>query len=80
MASHASVPSRGLPPKPPDKGSFPLDHFGECSDAKVEYMRCLKQHNMQAQTDECRELSAKYLKCRMERCARAHAGGAGARA
>ncbi|EOD12377.1 hypothetical protein EMIHUDRAFT_67095 [Emiliania huxleyi CCMP1516] len=48
MASFASLPAKGLPPKPPDKGSFPLDHFRECSELKSEYMGCLKQHSMQA--------------------------------
>lgn len=67
MASNASVPSRGLPPKPPDKGSFPLDHYGECSDAKRTYVQCLREHGMQAQSEDCRSLSAAYLKCRMDR-------------
>uniref|UniRef100_A0A7S2CM11 CHCH domain-containing protein n=1 Tax=Haptolina brevifila TaxID=156173 RepID=A0A7S2CM11_9EUKA len=67
MASNASIPARGLPPKPPDKGSFPLDHFGECSDAKKAYMSCLQENTMQTQSEECRLLSAAYLKCRMDR-------------
>lgn len=46
MASFASLPPKGLPPRPPDKGSFPLDHFRECSDAKAEYMECLKLNGM----------------------------------
>lgn len=66
MASNASVPARGLPPKAPDKGSFPLDHFGECSNAKKAYMGCLKDHGMQTQSEECRKLSAAYLQCRMD--------------
>ena len=68
MASFASVPAKGLPPKPPDKGSFPLDHFRECSDAKKTYMDCLKQHTMSTQVEECRKLSAAYLQCRMDAC------------
>ena len=67
MASNASVPARGLPPKPPDKGSFPLDHYGECTEPKKLYMQCLREHAMATQSDECRELSAAYLKCRMDR-------------
>ena len=67
MASNASLPARGLPAKPPDKGSFPLDHFRECSEAKTEYMNCLKAHAMKADAVECRELSAAYLQCRMDR-------------
>ena len=69
MASFASVPAKGLPPKQPDKGSFPLDHFRECSQAKELYMACLKEHMMNTQTEECRELSAAYLQCRMDSCA-----------
>ena len=68
MASNASVPARGLAPKPPDKGSFPLDHFGECSTAKKAYMECLRENGMQTQMDTCRKLSAAYLQCRMDTC------------
>lgn len=64
MASH--VAPRGLPARPPDKGSFPLDHFGECSEAKAKYMGCLKDHGMHADAEECRQLSAAYLQCRMD--------------
>jgi cytochrome c oxidase assembly protein subunit 19 len=66
MASNASLAPRGLPPKPPDKGSFPLDHFRECSGVKTKYMECLKAHNMVTDVEECRQLSAAYLECRME--------------
>ena len=69
MASNASVPSRGLPPKPPDKGSFLLDHFRECSEAKEKYLECLRGVAMRADEDACRVLSAAYLKCRMDGCA-----------
>ena len=67
--SFASVPPKAPPPRPPDKGSFPLDHGRECSAAKDVYVQCLKQHGMQAQADECRKLSAAYLQCRMDTCA-----------
>ena len=66
MASNASLAPRGLPPKPPDKGSFPLDHFRECSDVKSKYMDCLRRHNMVTEVEECRQLSAAYLQCRMD--------------
>ncbi len=29
--------NRGLAPRPPEKGSFPLDHKGECNQIAVEY-------------------------------------------
>ena len=66
MASNASLPARGLPPKPPDKGSFPLDHFRECSEVKATYLECLRDNNMVPAAEECRELSGKYLQCRMD--------------
>ncbi|KAK9717349.1 Cytochrome c oxidase assembly protein cox19 [Basidiobolus ranarum] len=50
---------------PPDRGSFPLDHEGECKEAMMEYMECLKQNK--AVNGACRDLSKAYLKCRMER-------------
>jgi hypothetical protein len=36
--------SRGAKAKPtaPLKGSFPLDHFGECKHLMVEYTECMK--------------------------------------
>lgn len=51
--------------RPPQRGIFPLDHFGECRAAMQEYLDCL-----QASDDahyKCRELSKAYLSCRMER-------------
>jgi CHCH domain. len=50
-------------PTPPDKGSFPLDHEGQCKKAMVKYMICLKtnkNHN-----SSCREEAMGYLDCRM---------------
>jgi cytochrome c oxidase assembly protein subunit 19 len=69
MASNAAMPARGLAPKPPDKGSFPLDHFRECSEAKEQYLACLKDNTMRADGDACRTFSAAYLQCRMDACA-----------
>ena len=65
----STPPARGLPPKPPDKGSFLLDHFRECSDAKEKYLECLRGSSMRADEDACRKLSSEYLKCRMDKCA-----------
>ncbi|CAI7782685.1 unnamed protein product [Closterium sp. NIES-54] len=57
--------SRSLQPVPPEKGVFPLDHFGECKEVMREYMECLKQHGNQS--DKCRDIAKKYLQCRMDR-------------
>ncbi|XP_074648901.1 cytochrome c oxidase assembly protein COX19-like [Tubulanus polymorphus] len=51
--------------KPPDKGSFPLDHDGECKLFMMKYMRCLRENEMQ--NSSCREQSKDYLQCRMDR-------------
>eukprot|EP00964_Phaeocystis_antarctica_P141429 scaffold106463_cov60-Phaeocystis_antarctica.AAC.2 len=63
------APAKHIPPKPPDRGSFPLDHFRECSDSKKTYILCLKDHDMQA--EDCRHLAGAYLQCRMDTCAAA---------
>ena len=51
-------------PIPPDKGSFPLDHDGECRLPMVEYLECL--HKNDKNSSLCREFCQKYLKCRMD--------------
>ncbi|KXJ28531.1 cytochrome c oxidase assembly protein COX19 [Exaiptasia diaphana] len=51
--------------KPPDKGSFPLDHDGECKAFMKKYMTCLRDHK--GDNHSCREESKAYLECRMQR-------------
>ena len=61
-----ATPMRGSgSPLAPEKGVFPLDHFGECKKGMKAYLGCLKRHGEEASA--CRQLSADYLKCRMER-------------
>eukprot|EP00037_Helgoeca_nana_P010795 m.95617 g.95617 ORF g.95617 m.95617 type:complete len:89 (+) comp20425_c1_seq3:28-294(+) len=48
---------------PPEKGSFPLDHDGECKPQKAAYMDCLAQNGNNSRV--CREASKVYLECRM---------------
>lgn len=31
---------------PPDKGSFPLDHFKECEHLVEKYIRCVNKHQL----------------------------------
>ncbi|KAG0085787.1 Cytochrome c oxidase assembly protein cox19 [Podila epicladia] len=50
---------------PPDRGSFPLDHDGECSTFMKEYLACLKENANN--NGKCRHLSKQYLSCRMEK-------------
>lgn len=54
-----------LKPTPPERGSFPLDHFGDCTEKMNEYMKCLKLvRNDNA--PNCRLLAKNYLDCRMD--------------
>lgn len=57
--------SKSFRPRPPDKGAFPLDHFGECKSFKETYMRCLRESHFD--NSRCREESKEYLECRMDR-------------
>ncbi|GAA6004681.1 hypothetical protein JCM10207_000979 [Rhodosporidiobolus poonsookiae] len=50
---------------PPIKGSFPLDHEGECKEYMVRYLKCMKSNKQQS--TECRHLSKEYLACRMDK-------------
>jgi hypothetical protein len=50
--------------KPPQKGSFPLDHDGECKEFMIKYMQCLRINKREATL--CRQQSKDYLNCRME--------------
>lgn len=53
-------------PIPPERGSFPLDHFGECKSVMTQYLRCIRAHRG-TNDEECRQISKQYLQCRMER-------------
>lgn len=57
--------SRGYQPRAPEKGVFPLDHFGECKQISQNYLTCLKENAGDA--SKCRDLSKLYLQCRMDR-------------
>ncbi|KIJ68639.1 hypothetical protein HYDPIDRAFT_106869 [Hydnomerulius pinastri MD-312] len=55
----------GFKTSPPDRGSFPLDHDGECKDKMMEYMKCLKQNS--STSTPCRGFTKQYLECRMSK-------------
>jgi hypothetical protein len=61
----ATPAKRGLPPTPPDKGSFPLDHFGACRQHQVEYLQCVREDKLK--TTNCKEVMKGYLECRMKK-------------
>ena len=51
--------------RPPEKGSFPLDHDDECKRFMLNYVRCLRENH--SQNVLCRDESKEYLQCRMDR-------------
>ncbi|KAH8591621.1 cytochrome c oxidase assembly protein COX19 [Bisporella sp. PMI_857] len=53
-------------PTPPERGSFPLDHDGECKSVMTSYLACMKKRKGM-NDPECRELAKSYLTCRMDR-------------
>jgi cytochrome c oxidase assembly protein subunit 19 len=55
---------RTFTPKPPIKGSFPLDHDGECKIEMLEYLICMKQYK--SDNSMCRSNAKDYLNCRIK--------------
>ncbi|KUJ20257.1 cytochrome c oxidase assembly protein COX19 [Mollisia scopiformis] len=53
-------------PSPPERGSFPLDHDGECKNVMMNYLSCMKKVKGMNDPD-CRLLAKSYLGCRMDR-------------
>uniref|UniRef100_A0A8B9IV05 Cytochrome c oxidase assembly protein COX19 n=1 Tax=Amazona collaria TaxID=241587 RepID=A0A8B9IV05_9PSIT len=65
MSTAMNFSSKSFKPRPPDKGAFPLDHFGECSAFKERFMECLRESGYES--GACRQRAMAYLECRMER-------------
>lgn len=65
MASIGISGKKPLITKPPDKGSFPLDHDGECKQVMIDYLKCLQKTD--CENASCRDLAKKYLQCRMDK-------------
>ncbi|KAI0336199.1 hypothetical protein GY45DRAFT_1238886 [Cubamyces sp. BRFM 1775] len=57
--------SVGFSATPPDRGSFPLDHYGECKQYMQTYLNCLRKNGNNS--TPCRHLNKDYLECRMNR-------------
>ena len=53
-------------PTPPARGSFPLDHDNECQPLMKAYLACLRGAKG-VNSEPCRDISKRYLQCRMER-------------
>ncbi|KAI0004119.1 hypothetical protein BJV74DRAFT_763497 [Russula compacta] len=56
--------SVGFQATPPNRGSFPLDHYGECKAFMTRYLQCLKSNS--STSSECPHLNRDYLNCRMQ--------------
>ncbi|KAF0852717.1 mitochondrial CIV assembly protein Cox19 [Andalucia godoyi] len=54
-----------VPPRPPEKGSFPLDHLGECKVLVDRVLACMRKHEQQSRF--CRLEFRDYLQCRMDK-------------
>ncbi|NXV01204.1 COX19 protein, partial [Cettia cetti] len=65
MSTAMNFSNKSFTPRPPDKGAFPLDHFGECSAFKERFMECLRQSGYESAA--CRQSAMAYLECRMDR-------------
>ncbi|EEQ33436.1 Cytochrome c oxidase assembly protein cox19 [Microsporum canis] len=55
-----------IKPTPPERGSFPLDHDGECKSIIAGYLQCLKSASG-VNDEACRKLAKSYLSCRMDK-------------
>lgn len=65
MSANPGNSLKALSPTPPERGSFPLDHDGECTTQMQEYLNCIKLVKGE-NAPNCRLLAKKYLKCRMD--------------
>ncbi|XP_069762017.1 cytochrome c oxidase assembly protein COX19 isoform X2 [Narcine bancroftii] len=65
MSTAMNFGGKSFTPRPPERGSFPLDHLGECKEFKETFMNCLKKTKFDSSV--CREQSMDYLRCRMDR-------------
>ncbi|NWI98721.1 COX19 protein, partial [Crypturellus undulatus] len=65
MSTAMNFSTKSFQARPPDKGAFPLDHFGECAAFKEQFLECLRQSG--AESSACRPRAMAYLQCRMER-------------
>jgi len=65
VMNFGTTSNKSVPPRSPDKGSFPLDHDAECKELMSKYKLCLKEN--QNLTSKCRLETKNYLSCRMEK-------------
>jgi len=54
---------RVITPTAPIKGSFPLDHKGDCTETMVDYFHCMEKKD--SKNELCRDYAKAYFECRM---------------
>ena len=57
---------QALSPTPPERGSFPQDHDGECTKYMQAYLECIRLVKGENGAINCRVKARAYLKCRMD--------------
>lgn len=62
--SSATFGQKSFQSTPPEKGSFPLDHEGQCKNLAYKYMFCMSVNN--GDNSKCRPQIKEYLDCRMQ--------------
>ncbi|CAI4047138.1 hypothetical protein SUVZ_12G0390 [Saccharomyces uvarum] len=65
MSGNPGSSLSALRPTPPERGSFPLDHDGDCTKHMQEYLKCM-QLVQNENAMNCRLLAKNYLRCRMD--------------
>lgn len=64
MSSMSMSSGKASTVQPPQRGIFPLDHYGDCQTQMQAYLDCLAAAN--DAHHKCRDFSKEYLTCRME--------------
>lgn len=59
-----TVGAKSLIKVAPLKGSFPIDHEGDCRQIMQEYLLCVRENKGDA--IPCRQITRRYLECRMQ--------------
>lgn len=70
MSFNSQNQKPGVRARPPDKGSFPIDHFNDCTGTHDKYLQCLKRNKNDNMS--CRYIAKEYLQCRMDHNLMAH--------
>ena len=65
MVAGAGGRKKAGPAKPPEKGSFPLDHGGECKPQADTFKKCMSEHG--SRHAPCKSIAKLYFECCMNK-------------